>query len=360
MLPMTMPGVVAGCILVFIPAIGTYVTSDLLGGTRGLMIGNLIDSHNMGNPAIGRPVVASTGAQPTFMGGGGMGFRAAGRVGLLVAPLVSYFFLWAPILLLVLFSFNDSRGVDQWRGFTFRWYQNIFSGVVGGEARFATELMVQALVNTLVVGIAATLIATVLGTMIALSLSRSRIPGKRVIDGLMLLPVIIPEITQAVSLAIFFNLVFDFVNTTSGGDLRAGPGFGSIIIGHVVFNISYVAVVVRARLANMNPRLEEADNDLGANTWQTFRRITLPLIMPGVIAGALLAFTLSMDDLVVTFFNAGPGNTTLPVFVYGLIKTSVTPEVNALSTLMLGFSTIIVGVSLYLQNKYAERPYVRT
>lgn len=109
----------------------------------------------------------------------------------------------------------------------------------------------------------------------------------------------------------------------------------------------------------MNPRLEEAANDLGANTWQTFRRITLPLIMPGIVAGALLALTLSMDDLVVTFFNAGVGTTTLPVFVYGLIKTSVTPEVNALSTLMLVFSTIVVGISLYLQNRYSDRPYAR-
>jgi spermidine/putrescine transport system permease protein len=173
----------------------------------------------------------------------------------------------------------------------------------------------------------------------------------------MFLPVVIPEITQGVSLAIFFKIVFDFIDTSTG--LNAQPGFGTIIIGHVAFNISYVAIVVRARLANMNPRLEEAANDLGANTWQTFRRITLPLILPGIVAGGLLALTLSMDDLVVTFFNAGVGTTTLPLFVYGLIKTAVTPEVNALSTLMLVFSTVIVGVSLYLQNKYTERPYTR-
>ncbi len=310
----------------------------------------------MGNQVIGRPVMVSTASSPVQVRGG-MLVRSFGRVGLIVTPVVSYFFLWAPILLLVLFSFNDSRAVDTWRGFTLKWYTNIFSGIVGGEARFSTELMMNALTNTMIVGFAATIIATLLGTMIALSLARSNLPGKRIIDGLMFLPVVIPEITQGVSLAIFFKLIFEFADNAAG--VNVTPGFGTIIIGHVVFNISYVAIVVRARLANMNPRLEEAANDLGANTWQTFRRITLPLIMPGIVAGALLALTLSMDDLVVTFFNAGVGTTTLPVFVYGLIKTSVTPEVNALSTLMLVFSTIVVGISLYLQNRYSDRPYAR-
>jgi spermidine/putrescine transport system permease protein len=166
------------------------------------------------------------------------------------------------------------------------------------------------------------------------------------------LPVVIPEITQGVSLAIFFKIVFDFLEGASGNRLQ--PGFGTIIIGHVVFNISYVAIVVRSRMANMNPRLEEAAQDLGANHWQTFYRITLPLIMPGVIAGALLAFTLSLDDFVVTFFTSGVGTTTLPIFVYGLLKVAVTPEVNAISTLMLIASTVLVGFSLMLQNRSAR------
>lgn len=311
----------------------------------------------MGNSVITRSAVDSAAIAGVENVRFGMVVRSVGKAGLLATPLTAYFFLWAPILLLVLFSFNDSRAVDMWRGFTLRWYTNIFSGVMGTEARFSTELMMQALSNTLLVGLVSTLIATTLGTMIALSLARSNLPGKRIIDGLMFLPVVIPEITQGVSLAIFFKIVFDFLDSSTG--MRAAPGFGTIIIGHVAFNVSYVAIVVRARLANMNPRLEEAANDLGANTWQTFRRITLPLIMPGIVAGGLLALTLSMDDLVITFFNAGVGTTTLPMFVYGLIKTAVTPEVNALSTLMLVFSTIVVGVSLMLQNRYTERPYTR-
>lgn len=311
----------------------------------------------MGNQVMGRPVIAAANAAPAQNRGGSLIIRSVGRVGLIATPIASYFFLWAPILLLVLFSFNDSRAVDTWRGFTLKWYTNIFNGVVGGEARFSTQLMMQALTNTLIVASISTIVATLIGTMVALSLARSNLPGKRILDGLMFLPVVIPEITQGVSLAIFFKIAFDFLDTQAG--INASPGFGTIIIGHVAFNISYVAIVVRARLANMNPRLEEAANDLGANTWQTFRRITLPLIMPGIIAGALLALTLSMDDLVVTFFNAGVGTTTLPVFVYGLIKTSVTPEVNALSTLMLVFSTVVVGTSLYLQNRYSDRPVSR-
>ncbi|MGB1287994.1 MAG: ABC transporter permease, partial [Aggregatilineales bacterium] len=170
---------------------------------------------------------------------------------------------------------------------------------------------------------------------------------------LMFLPVVIPEITQGVSLAIFFNILFDWWDMITGQ--RVFPGFHTIIIAHVVFNISYVAIVVRARLASMNPRLEEAARDLGANSFQTFWRVTFPLILPGIIAGALLAFTLSLDDFVVTFFTSGVGTTTLPVFVYGLLKLTVTPEVNAISTIMMAFSTILIAISMALQGRSAAQ-----
>jgi spermidine/putrescine transport system permease protein len=161
--------------------------------------------------------------------------------------------------------------------------------------------------------------------------------------------VVIPEITQAVSLAVFFSAIFDFWQTTTGQ--RAVPGFGTIIIGHVAFSVSFVAIVVRARLATMDPTLEEAANDLGANHFQTFWRITFPILAPGIIAGALLALTLSLDDFVVTFFNSGIGTTTLPLFVYGLLKQRVSPEINAISTLMILVSVVLVGASLILQNR---------
>lgn len=275
-----------------------------------------------------------------------------GHSGFIFSAIAGYFFLWAPILLLVVFSFNDSRAVNAWRGFTTQWYANIFNDVIGTEARFSTALMLNSLKNSLIVSFAATFISTVIGTMVALSLARGKFLGKRILDGTLFLPVVIPEITQGVSLAMFFMILFKYIENMTG--VRGNFGFETIIAGHVVFNVSYVAIVVRARLADMNPRLEEAAYDLGANGWQTFWRITFPQIIPGIIAGGLLAFTLSLDDFVVTFFNAGVGTTTLPIFVYGLLKTSVTPEINAISTLMLIASTILIGVSLVMQKRTAS------
>ncbi|MCU0513707.1 MAG: ABC transporter permease [Anaerolineae bacterium] len=303
----------------------------------------------MANTVVERPTLGREAVTPARPPGYYPLYDAAGRAGFLVVSVAGYFFLWAPILLLIVFSFNDGRSVNAWYGFTFRWYESIFSSAAGGEASFASDLLLNSVMNSLLVSLPATFIATVLGTMIALSLARGKYPGRRYVDGLLLLPVIIPEITQGISLAMFFKLIFDYVDSATG--TRVYPGFGTIIIGHVVFNISYVAVVVRARLADMNPRLEEAAYDLGANGWRTFWRITFPLLLPGIVAGALLAFTLSLDDFVVTFFLAGVGNTTLPVFVYGLLKITVTPDINAISTLMLLASTVLIGISLLLQGR---------
>ncbi|MBZ0295247.1 MAG: ABC transporter permease [Anaerolineae bacterium] len=282
--------------------------------------------------------------------------RRIGKLGLYFNPVFAYFFLWAPIVVLVLFSFNDGGSVSIWRGFTFQWYENILTNAISAgteAARFSTDLMLNAVRNSLIVSITSTILSTVIGVMVSLSLDRGRFPGKSVLDAILYLPVIIPEITQGISLAIFFKVVFDFVEARTG--MRATTGFGTIIIAHVAFSISYVTIVVRARLADMNPRLEEAARDLGANEWQTFWRVTFPLILPGVVAGALLAFTISLDDFVVTFFNAGIGTTTLPIFVYGLLKTRVPPEINAISTLMLLASTVLVGVSLILQGRNAAQ-----
>lgn len=279
--------------------------------------------------------------------------RRLGSLGLWLNPVCAYFFLWAPILVLVLFSFNQSRSVASFSGFTLKWYGNILNNVMGAETAFSTEIMLNAFRNSLFVGSIATAIATVLGTMIALSMARGRYPGKRLLDALLFFPVVIPEITQAISLAIFFKVLFDWFALLSGE--RVFPGFHTIIAAHVTFNISYVAIVVRARLADMNPQLEEAASDLGAKPWQTFWRVTFPLILPGVIAGAMLAFTLSLDDFVITFFTSGVGTTTLPVFVYGLLKLTVTPEVNAISTIMMLLSTFFIGISLGLQGRNTAR-----
>ena len=274
--------------------------------------------------------------------------RQIGKVGLWITPFVNYFFLWAPILVLVVFSFNDSASVSVWRGFTWRWYENIFAAG-SGDASFVTGKLLEALGNSLIVSFSASLLATVIGTTLALAIHRGRFPGRRIIDALLYLPVVIPEITQGVSLAIFFGIMFDFYQGLTGE--RVTRGFATIIIAHVAFNISYVVIVVRARLATMSTNLEEAANDLGANRFQTFWRITFPLLLPGILAGALLALTLSLDDYVVTFFTKGVGDDTLPIFVYGMLKQRVSPEINAISTLMIVASTVLVGISLVLQQR---------
>lgn len=282
--------------------------------------------------------------------------RRVGRVGLWLSPFVVYLFLWIPIVVLVVFSFNDADSVSVWRGFSTRWYENILHNTItaGTEAaRFQTGLLLRAVRNSLIVASVATVVSTVFGTMLALALARGRFWGRKTLDALFYLPVVIPDITQGVALAVFFNLVFDFVQRAFG--VRLVPGFATIIIAHVAFNISYVAIVVRARLATMDPSLEEAGRDLGATYVQTFWRITLPILMPGVLAGALLAFTLSLDDFVITFFNAGVGTTTLPLFVYGMLKQRVPPEINAISALMILASIVLVGGSLILQRRGARR-----
>ena len=283
--------------------------------------------------------------------------RRAGRTGMYVNAALVYLFLWAPIVVLVVFSFNDGGSVSTWQGFTTQWYSNIFTNAIsaGAEsARFSTRLMLDALRNSLIVSISATVLSTAIGTMVALSLVRGNFPGRKLLDAILYLPVVIPEITQGISLALFFRIVFDFAQQQTG--TRVTPGFGTIIIAPVAFSISYVTIVVRARLADMNPRVEEAARALGANEWQTFWRVTFPLILPGVLAGGLLAFTISLDDFVVTFFNSGIGTTTLPIFVYGMLKTRVPPEINAISTLMLLASTILVIISLLMQGRRGIGP----
>lgn len=241
--------------------------------------------------------------------------------------IAGYIFLYAPIIILVVFSFNASRFVSDWRGFTLQWYAQLFGNQAIGAA----------LRNSLIVAGGSTLISTVFGTMVALAMERYNFWGKLPFDALLYLPIIIPDIAMAVMLLLFFVLA------------HMNLGLTTIIISHVAFNISFVAVVVRARLAYFDISLEEAAQDLYANEWQTFRRVTLPLIMPGILGGALLAFTLSIDDFVITFFTAGPGSTTLPLRVYGMIKMGITPEINALSSMMLLASMGLVLMSLLLQ-----------
>ena len=259
-------------------------------------------------------------------------------------------FLYLPILALVVLSFNDNRLVGVWGGASLRWYREL----VGDTA------VLGALRNSLIVAVASTIIATALGTAAAIALERYRWRGRRAFDGMLFLPVIIPDVTMAVMMLLFFVQVFRFAGNLFG--FTGGFGLTTIILSHVAFNISFVAIVVRARLSGMNRVLEEAAADLYASPWQTFRHVTLPLIAPGIAGGALLALTLSLDDVVITSFVAGPGSTTLPVYVFGLVRRGVTPLINAVSVLMLAGSMLLVIVSLLLQGRRtgAERQRPRS
>ena len=255
-----------------------------------------------------------------------------------------FVFFYAPIVLLVVFSFSDSRSVGSWGGFTTRWYD-----------AFVDDDAVQAALGVSIrVAIASTVVSVVLGTMSAFALERFRFRGRRVFDALLYLPIIIPDVTMAVMMLLFFSQTFDLADAWFGLELR--KGVGTIVVSHVAFNISFVSVVVRARLAGMDATLDEAAADLYAGRWQTFRHVTLPLIAPGVIGGGLLALTLSLDDVVITQFVAGPGSTTLPVYVFGLIRRGVTPLINAVSVVMLAASIALVGVSLFFQRRDGTRP----
>jgi len=239
-----------------------------------------------------------------------------------------YIFLYAPIVILVIFSFNSSR-YSIWENFSLQWYRSLFHN----------ELILRALRNSLIVAVSATIFSTIAGTFAALGMQRFEFRAKKSLDALFYLPVIIPEIVMAASLVIFFG----FIHMTLG--------MMTIILAHVAFCVSYVVIVVRARLEGFDRTLEEAAMDLGANEIQTFFRITLPLIFPGILSGALLAFTLSIDDYIITSFVAGVGSTTLPLQIYSMVKTKVTPEINAVSTLLLIPTILLIVVSDRLQKK---------
>lgn len=275
--------------------------------------------------------------------------RAWGKQGLGLHAILAFSFLYLPLLILIIYSFNASRSNAAWTGFTLNWYQTLFTGLSTKSADISTTGVWQSLQNSLIIAVSSTLIATLLGTLIALALEQFRFPGSKFLEALLFLPIIIPEITLGVSLLVFFTLVFRLIENLTG--IRLTLGLPSVIIGHVTFSISFITITVRARLADLDPSLEEAALDLGANEWRTFWHITFPLIWPAILSGALLAFTLSLDDFVITFFTTGVGATTLPLFVYGMIKLSITPVINAISTLMLFASLLLVISSLKLDKQ---------
>lgn len=244
-------------------------------------------------------------------------------------------FLYLPILLLVLYSFNESRLVTVWGGFSTRWYVSLMSN---------TDLLNAAWVTVRIAFLSAT-VATMLGTLAAIALVRyGRFRGRTVFSGLIYAPIVMPDVITGLSLLLLFVAM---------GFAR---GFWTIAIAHITFSMCFVAVVVQSRLLTFDRSLEEAAQDLGCPPFRTFMVITLPIILPAVLAGWMLAFTLSLDDLVIASFVSGPGATTLPIKIYSQVRLGVTPEINAICTILIGLVTIgVIAASLVTKRREIER-----
>src|SRR5260221_7430261 len=281
----------------------------------------------------------------------------------LVSTILVYIFLYAPIIVLILYSFNSSKTNIIFAGFipTFGNVQAVNWNIVQspcGSFHWFCELsknqeVTKAARNKLTIAFTATIVATVIGTMAALALQRYNFRLKTFSQVSLYIPIVIPEIVMGIGILTLFSQLFAFLNNALGftGDSRLTLGLGTVIVSHIAFMVPFVTLVVQARLQGFDKSFEEAAMDLGANEWITFRRITFPMILPGVLSGALLAFTLSLDDFVITFFTNGPGSTTLPIYVYGLLRRIITPQVNALSTVWITIVFIAVLLIQQIQNR---------
>ena len=335
-LPQTMPGLSVGVILTFVPAMGMFVVPDLLGGAKYMLVGNLI--------------------QQQFGSSRDWPFGAAISMGLMVLTMISLQiyrrrskeikhhmkrthpiitslalltmgFLYIPLVGVAVFSVNSARRGLVWKGFTLDWYVKLFSN----------EWILEAAWNTLVLAVVSTLVATVLGTVLAIGMDR--FPWTRrtsnVLDIILHIPVVIPDIILAAALVVAFGILRVL-------SAMFEPGLLNMIIGHITFQIAFVALVVRSRLIAIGHEIEEAARDLFASNWYLLRRIMLPLLMPGIVAGGMLAFTLSLDDFVISFFTAGPESQTLPLYIFAAVRRGVTPQIHALSTLIMIITVVLV------------------
>ncbi|WP_411034887.1 ABC transporter permease [Shinella sp. BYT-45] len=265
--------------------------------------------------------------------------------GSLVAYTALFFaFIYIPLALIAVYSFNSNPiNMMTWTGFTTEWYAQVlgFKTAVSENALYieSTDQLVRAVWNSLMIAASTTTIATVLGTAIAIALYRFDFFGRRFYRVVMFMPMLMPDIVLGIALLIFF--------------VNAGVNLGlkTIIIGQCTFLISYVFIVVSARLAGMDRTLEHASADLGANEWTTFRKVVFPQLLPGIVGGALLAFIISMDDLVITYFIAGVDVTTLPMFIFAMLRRGIKPEINAIAVMMLTFSFVVASLGLYLRSR---------
>lgn len=244
-----------------------------------------------------------------------------------------YLFLYLPIFVVIAYSFNTSKMNIKFEGFTFQWYSKMFEN---------TELM-QSLTNTAIVAVTSTAVCIVLGTICAVGMYKYEFKLKNTVNNLLYIPIVIPEIVFAIALLIFFS------------SISIPMSMITLIISHITFSMPFVVITVRSRLAGYDKSIEEAARDLGANEFRTFKRVTLPIIAPGVLSGGMLALTMSLDDVVVSFFTSGPNSMTLPIKIYGMVRKGVSPDVNALSTLMIIGTILILLTSKAIDKKMEKR-----
>jgi spermidine/putrescine transport system permease protein len=282
---------------------------------------------------------------------------------IIAATALTLFFLYAPIIVLIVFSFNASRISPLFTGVItkFGTYQLVNGNVVQspcGPFHWFCELsknteVLNAARNTLIVAFVSTILSTIIGTMAALALQRYNFRLRTFSQISLYIPIVIPEIVMGIGILVLFSQLFTVINDSLKltGDSQLTFGLGTVILAHISFMIPFVTLVVQARLQGLDKSFEEAAMDLGANEWITFQRVTFPMILPGVLSGALLAFTLSIDDFIITFFTNGPGSTTLPIYVFGLLRRVITPQLNALSTVWI----IIVLFAVFMIQRMDSR-----
>jgi ABC-type spermidine/putrescine transport system permease subunit II len=350
-LPLSLPGIYAGCLLAFIPMVGEFVIPDLLGGNDSALIGKTLWTEFFNNQdwplssaiAVGMlamlaiPIYllqkAQAKADVTSISSGGQGERQWSLFSI-VAVVLGLAFIYLPILLVIVFSFNESRLVTIWAGFSLKWYGLLFDN---------TQLLSSAWLSLKLAVVSASA-ATILGVLAALTLVRGRAMRGHGLFGFMVLaPIIIPEMV----IGLAFLLLFVAIGLPRG--------FFTLFLAHATFGMCFVAATVQARLSGFDTSLEEASRDLGASPWQTFWRITLPLILPAVVSGWALAFVLSFDDLIISSLVSGPGATTLPMRLYSQVRLGVTPEINAASTLMVLAATIALVLAIWSGGRSSQR-----
>ncbi len=250
--------------------------------------------------------------------------------------LLVFFFLYLPIIVLIIYSFNSSSMNILFENFTFKWYIELFKN----------NDLIMSFVNTLIVALTSTIISTIIGTISAYGLYKYDFPFKNYINGLIYIPIVIPEIVLGISLLSIYTL------------MKLELGLWTIILSHIAFSIPFVIVSIRSNLSNQTKVLEEAAKDLGASPIRTFISVILPTIMPGIVSGATLAFTLSLDDVVISYFTAGPGSSTLPLYIYSIIKTGITPDVNALSSILLLVTITILLTLTIVQSRKIRKEVI--